>query len=111
MSALFLKTSISAGRGRGARQSLKMVALIFGFWTIFVLIDGFLEYLSEWNDRAPGGNSISFGAAIMDQVPVWYPVALLTPIVLWLGNRFRIERPRWAIAVLAHSILGLAFAI
>jgi two-component system LytT family sensor kinase len=40
-----------------------------------------------------------------------YIWALLTPAILWLGRRFRIERRRWLPTVAAHLLLSAAFSV
>ena len=56
------------------------------------------------------GTSISWLRAASWQMPTYYMWALLTPLVLWLGRRWRIDRRRWLRGVGVHVLLGLAVA-
>jgi hypothetical protein len=68
------------------------VALVyFGMWTV--------------------GKPLSFGSALIAGLPDWYVWALLTPIVFWLGQHFRLERQRWLVAALVHLVCGTIIAL
>lgn len=45
------------------------------------------------------------------QLPIWYSWALLTPLVLWLGRRFPIERRDAARAIAVHATAALVLTV
>jgi hypothetical protein len=45
------------------------------------------------------------------QSSAWLLWALLTPLVLWLGRRYRLERSNWRRGALIHLSAGLALAL
>jgi signal transduction histidine kinase len=50
--------------------------------------------------------AISFGRALLWQLVAVYLMALITPLVLWLARRFRIERHNWMHSLLIHGLAG-----
>ena len=45
------------------------------------------------------------------QIPIWYSWALLTPLVLWLGRRFPLDRRGATRAVAVHAAAALALTV
>jgi len=77
-------------------------ALIMGVWTVMGLL------------RA---TQVSLGFEMMGHVPSWRRLAIwqllvfyvwiaLTPLILWLGRRFKLERSHWLRSLAAHLLLG-----
>ena len=77
-------------------------ALIVAVWTLMSLL------------RA---TQVSLGFEMMGHVPGWWRLAIwqllvfylwmvLTPVILWLGRRFKLERSYWVLSFLAHLLLG-----
>jgi two-component system, LytTR family, sensor kinase len=86
----------AAASGRGLRW-----ALILGFWTFFGALNGSQLYLGI---RSEGGaTNVSLGRVFAWQMLGWMPWALLTPVVLWLGRRFPLERPGLGLALAVHA--------
>jgi two-component system LytT family sensor kinase len=52
-----------------------------------------------------------WGMLLLEQLTVWYPVALLAPACLWLAARFRLERERWLPTLAIHLGINLAFHV
>jgi two-component system, LytTR family, sensor kinase len=69
-----------------------------GFWTFLALLYGNQTYFSM---RAEGMDH-QWWRIILYQVLVWNIWTALTPLILWAGRRFPIERSRWWRGVLAH---------
>jgi two-component system LytT family sensor kinase len=94
-------------RARGAdavardspRRRLTWV-LVVGFWAFFAVLNASQLYLGM---RAEG-MSHSFGRVLAWQVLGWAPWACLTPLVLWLGRRFPVERSALARSLPAHAL-------
>jgi two-component system, LytTR family, sensor kinase len=57
------------------------------------------------------GRSLSFERAMLAGLPDWYFWAAFTPVVFWLGQRYRLERGRWARAASVHLVAGTAVAL
>src|SRR5215831_10482356 len=77
-------------------------ALILGVWTLMGLL------------RA---TQVSLGYEMMGHVPSWWRLAVwqllvfhvwvaLTPLILWLGRRFKLEQSHWVGTLTAHVLLG-----
>src|SRR5262245_63570788 len=52
-----------------------------------------------------------WGTLLLEQLTVWYPVALLAPACLWLAARFQPERERWLPTLAVHLGINLAFHV
>lgn len=52
-----------------------------------------------------------WGMLLLEQLTIWYPVALLAPACLWLAARFRLERERWLPMLAIHMGINLAFHV
>ena len=90
------------------RQRLVRLGFIWGVWTLVGLF--FASQLYVVTARS-GARVIPFGRALVWQMGACYLFALLTPLVLWLSRRFRIERANWRRAVLAHAGAGTLIAV
>ncbi|HKS27923.1 MAG TPA: histidine kinase [Pyrinomonadaceae bacterium] len=82
---------------RSERGWLKWVALS-GFWTFIAFLYGNQTYFFM---RAEGMHH-SWWRIILWQLLVWNTWTALTPLILWAGRRFPIERARWKRGVLMH---------
>src|SRR5215470_2010093 len=77
-------------------------ALILAVWTLMGLL------------RA---TQVALGYEMMGHVPSWWRLAIwqllvfyvwiaLTPLILWLGRRFKLEQSQWVGTLAAHLLLG-----
>ena len=82
---------------RAERRWLRWVALS-GFWTFIALLYGNQTYFFM---RAEGMMH-QWWRIIIWQILVWNTWTALTPLILWAGRRFPIERDRWKRGVLMH---------
>lgn len=82
-------------------------AAVLVVWTIPVLISAGLTV----ENRARLGTPVPFWRAIVWVTPYWYTWAILTPFVLWLGEKFPVvgETRRWFYAI-PHLLFALLFA-
>ncbi len=80
-------------------------AIIFGFWTgigLFFAVQMIISYTSQ-------GDEARWGPALVYQMSRWYAWGLLTPLLLGLAHRYRLERP-WRRNVLVHLAASLLVA-
>jgi two-component system, LytTR family, sensor kinase len=95
------ESSGGAGVGRAAASRRRARWLfIVGFWAFFGALNGSQLYIGI---RSEGGASAGFGQVFAWQMLGWMPWVLLTPIVLWLGRRFPLERPKLARNLAVHA--------
>ena len=83
-------------------------ALIFACATLVGVFFATRTYLLY---NAYPDNQIGWGRALLPSLTAWYAWALLAPAILWLASRFRFERRRWAVSLLVHLGVGVAFAL
>jgi hypothetical protein len=57
------------------------------------------------------GRPLSFEHALLAGLQDWYPWAMLSPLIFWLGRRFRLEGSGWPVAVPVHLVCGTAVAL
>jgi len=79
--------------------------LIFGFWTglgLFFTTEMVISYASR-------GDEPQWMPALIYQMSRWYAWGLLTPLILGLAHRVRIERP-WRRGVAAHLAASVLVA-
>src|SRR5262245_29697967 len=95
----------ASGRGVMKRRLLKG-ALLFGIWTLFAVFEATPSYLIL---RASGKDVpvLEVLSLALAQVYVW---ALLAVPVIWFGKLFPFEKNKWKVSLLAHLLLGGAFA-
>ncbi len=78
--------------------------MIWGIWTLVALFFTSQLYFSDIYTEHP----ISFSTALFMEVTFCYLWALVTPLVIWLARRFRIERQHWLRNGLIHLLLSTA---
>ena len=76
--------------------------LIWGVWTIVALFFSTQAYFTNWEPR-----SSPYTKDLLSQASACYLWALATPLVLWLSQRYRIERQNWLRRLLLHLVLSL----
>ncbi|MCD6050507.1 MAG: hypothetical protein K0Q55_1910, partial [Verrucomicrobia bacterium] len=79
------------------------VVLVIVLWTSLVFIFAMGLYLTGLNSPFP----ISVGEAAYQALRDWLPWMLASPLILWLANRFRIERHAWRSSIAIHIAAGL----
>ncbi len=81
--------------------------IAFTFWTgIGILFAG-----SVYMDYEYQQNPITWLQAVLVSMADWYTWAVLSPMILWLGRRFRFSRNRWLKRLLILIVLSLMFVI
>jgi two-component system LytT family sensor kinase len=101
-------------RGRGASWPARNVVswlAIFGICTLFLLINSATIWYGVRAGFFPNAQPMRWGTLLLEQLTVWYPVALLAPACLWLAARFRLERERWLPTLAIHLGINLVFHV
>lgn len=80
--------------------------LIFGGWTLLVLIFATQSYLYLTAKCEP----VTWPSVLLWAMSEWYTWAALSPFILWLARRFRIERQNWLRHLGIHVLAALCFA-
>src|SRR5262245_54512719 len=71
----------------------------FAVWTPYVLLYTLQQIVIL---RARGGTSVSLPRLLGQQLAFFVPLALATPLILALGERFPIRRTRWLAPLAIH---------
>ncbi len=106
------RTDASGGSGASgpARNVVSWVA-IFGVCTMFLLLNSATVWYGVRAGFFPNAQPMRWGTLLLEQLTVWYPVALLAPACLWLAARFRLERERWVPTLAVHLGINLVFHV
>ena len=72
---------------------------------------GLLFTSQVWIDYAYAQHPLTWWRAAAVALADWYLWAILTPGVVWLARRFRIDRRRWAGALAVHIPVSLVCAV
>ena len=86
-----------------SRRGIRL-AIIWGVWTVVALFFSTQVYMMYYAEKQP----IPYAKAFFVQASACYLWALVTPLVLWLARRFRIERNNWPRKVAVHILISLA---
>ncbi len=87
------------------RRALKWL-LIFACWTLVGLL-----FASQWYfGNNANGYPTTWANAVTWALTEYWVWAALTPLILFAGRPFFIDRERWRPGVTAHLLLGLLFA-
>jgi two-component system, LytTR family, sensor kinase len=84
-------------------RRLVRYGLIWGIWTAVALFFTTQVYVSYYAENQP----IRYLQGFLFQASICFLWALVTPLILWLARRFRIERSNWV----RHSLLHLLFSV
>ncbi len=76
-------------------------------WTAVALVSASRWYLF----RLSAGLPHSVGEALARSLPSCWFWAALTPAIVWLARRFRLERGGWRRALALHGLFSLGFAL
>ncbi len=87
-------------------RALVRFALIWSSWTLYALFTGSQSYLSSAYSQR-----IAFKPAFLYALLDSYTWAILTPVVLWLGARFAIQKKNWWRTVPLQILFAVVFAI
>jgi two-component system LytT family sensor kinase len=102
---LFARITYKLMRISNSRASLSKATLLFAIWTTYGL-------LSAWQSHywySFGKNPMSWLYAIRAEMTYAWIWGLCSPAILWLANRFRIERDHRARPLLVHIAVMTVF--
>ena len=79
------------------------LAMIWGIWTVVALFFSTQVYMMYYSGNQP----IPYFKGFLVQASACYLWALVTPLVLWLARRYRIDRNNWQKKVFFHVVLSV----
>ena len=88
------------------RQRALTWLAICGGWTALALLFAISSSLTYLSTGRPANWRLTIGRALAE----WWLWALLTPLVVWLARRFRLDGPRVARNLTIHVAAGLTLA-
>lgn len=88
------------------KRSVRWTA-VFVIWTAAALF--FASQSSLW-DRYLFRQQITWERALTTNLSFYYIWALITPFVVWLGKRFRLEQGKWVRSIAVHLPTSIALA-
>src|SRR6476646_5870441 len=91
--------------GELLRKRRVRFALIWGIWTIVALFFSTQVFMMYYSENLP----IPYTKAFLVQASACYLWALMTPLVLWMAGRYRIDRHNWRQKALFHIALSIVF--
>ncbi|MEZ5427966.1 MAG: histidine kinase [Pyrinomonadaceae bacterium] len=97
------------------RKNIIFGLVVFGFWTLIALLETiqiYLRFLPEEYTVFTEGREISWIQWTLKNIPGWYVLAVSTPLIFWLGERFAFEKEktsRWRVFFI-HLVFSFIFA-
>src|ERR1051325_3919609 len=88
------------------RRWLKWM-LVFLCWTLIGLIFSSQAYVYY----AVRGGDVRWIPTLTWVFAAWYSWAALSPLILWLARRYRIERHDWQRALILHLMASVLFSV
>lgn len=89
-----------------SRRKVQRYLAYFFAWTVF----GFFNFSRELTRRLYWHEATHWQEMLVSWMVGVYLTAALTPVVLWLGRRWPIERQTWRTRVPVHLALGAVFS-
>lgn len=76
--------------------------ILFGFWVfIAIIISNQIYFASIKNGLEPDWLRI-----FLDQLPIWFCWMMVTPVLIYVANRWSLEADNWAKTLLVYVIVG-----
>src|SRR5438270_6365424 len=101
----FVDEGVVSGGAR--RERWTRLALVWGVWTLVGLF--FASQLYVYFARTE--EAVPFAKSVAWQVLAVYVFAVSTPLVVWLGRRFRSARSNWRRRLCVRLLAGTMFAV
>ena len=89
------------------KRKLSFLTLSLVLWTI----PGLLCALQVYTSSAMRDQSFAWSAILWYTLPIWWIWIPVTPFILWLGRRFRIEKGYRMRGLLVHIPISVAIAL
>lgn len=86
-------------------------ALAIGGLLLFAVLLGCLEAAQSYLRAVMQGRAFSWGQGLLDAIPPWAVLALLTPLVVALAHTVRLDRPGKVTPILIHLVGAIAFSL
>ncbi|MEP6689172.1 MAG: histidine kinase [Gemmatimonadales bacterium] len=80
---------------------------VFAVWTLLGLLESSKAYVADQLQGIHRG----WGPALVGNLPWWWCWALLTPLVVHLAARARLDQPGWPLAVPVHLAAATLFSM
>ena len=90
-----------------AERRILSPAAVLALWTVPTL----LSTIETVVFSRLGGRPISVLTAFLSEAPQWYGWALLTPVIIALGERFPLRRPPRVTNVVVHAVASLTASL
>jgi two-component sensor histidine kinase len=90
--------------GSGIRLGARGRLLVFGFWTLFGLIESTNAYVAQ----TQRGADADYLRALINNMPWWWLWAAMTPVVFLVARRVRLDGRRLPLAIATHLAAGAA---
>src|SRR4051794_37730642 len=81
--------------------------IVFALWSIPTLLSTLETVMFSRMANRP----MPLYKAFLAEAPQWYGWALLTPVIVWLGERFPLRRPLRARSILVHAAASVTFSL
>src|SRR5262249_31978128 len=81
--------------------------LFLGFWSFL----GAINVGQSYSYMAAVGRPFLFWPSVVIGLADWYGWAALTPVILYLGQRWPFEQRRWPYSLLLHLLTSLACSL
>ncbi|MEO1548661.1 MAG: hypothetical protein AAFU74_18090, partial [Bacteroidota bacterium] len=88
-------------------QAKRTQVVIYLFWVVAALFTSTQLYLKTLE----AGGSDTWGKLFLIQFLVWNIWAGLSPLIFWLGKRFRIDRQTYYGGLLLHIVFAVAIVL
>lgn len=104
-----IESATALGKSVNPHLLWRQWALSFGATTVFIFINTTTIWFSSRSGLFPNSPAMQFRWLLLEQLAHWYPIALLTPLLLWLASRYSFERTNWRQHLSIHLALNLGF--
>ena len=84
---------------------------LWGIVAILFTIPGLTALSYYYLNQTVAGQPMSWTYAFVSTLPNWYLWAIMTPAILWLAKRFRIERSNWQFTVLGIHLPAMVLCM
>jgi len=98
-------------RGGGPARNAAPWLAIFGICTLLLLINTATVWYGVRAGFFPNAQPMRLGTLLLEQLAIWYPVALLAPACLRLAARFQLGRERRLPTLAIHLGINLVFHV
>lgn len=88
------------------KQFLVKTSVIIGLWTVLAILNSFAVF----SERQLLGKYTWFQFFLRSGLG-WFILIVLTPVILWLGDKFPIDRKKWKSSLIVHLFSSLCFVL